>query len=135
MAEKFLNYESYLCTLDGLLPISYTGIMKDIVIYKTIDGECPYTEWVESLSFEYQLRVYKRINKLKDGLKGDWKRLQNSNLSELRLDFGKGYRIYYKELNNIVILLFAGSDKKNQAKAIKQASKYYEDFVERNYKG
>ncbi len=109
--------------------------MKDIVIYKTIDGKCPYTEWVESLSFEYQLRVYKRINKLKDGLKGDWKRLQNSNLSELRLDFGKGYRIYYKELNNIVILLLAGSDKKNQAKAIKQASKYYEDFVERNYKG
>ena len=81
MAEKFLNYESYLCTLDGLLLIGYTNIMKDIVIYKTIDGKCPYTEWVESLSFEYQLRVYKRINKLKDGLKGDWKRLQNSNLS------------------------------------------------------
>ena len=40
-----------------------------------------------------------------------------------------------KELNNIVILLLAGSDKKNQAKVIKQASKYYEDFVERNYKG
>ena len=135
MAEKFLNYESYLCTLDGLLLIGYTSIMKDIVIYKTIDGKCPYTEWVESLSFEYQLRVYKRINKLKDGLKGDWKRLQNSNLSELRLDFGKGYRIYYKELNNIVILLLAGSDKKNQVKAIMQASKYYEDFVERNYKG
>ena len=135
MAEKFLNYESYLCTLDGLLLIGYTSIMKDIVIYKTIDGKCPYTEWVESLSFEYQLWVYKRINKLKDALKGDWKRLQNSNLSELRLDFGKGYRIYYKELNNIVILLLAGSDKKNQVKAIMQASKYYEDFVERNYKG
>ena len=118
-----------------MLVIGYTISMKEIVFYKTEDGQCPYSEWVESLSFDYQLRVQKRINKLKDGLKGDWKKLKNSNLCELRLDFGKGYRIYYKELGNIIVLLITGSDKKEQVKVIKQADKYYEDFLKRNYKG
>jgi len=109
--------------------------VKEIIYYKTSDGKCPYTEWVNSLSFDYQLRVDKRINKLKDGLKGDWKKLQNSKLCELRLDFGKGYRIYYKDLNNIIVLILAGSDKKYQKQTIKQADDYYEDFVKRNSKG
>ena len=108
--------------------------MKEIVLYKTADGKCPYTDWVESLSLDYQLRVQKRVNKLKDGLKGDWKKLQNSQLCELRLDFGKGYRIYYKELDNIIILLISGSDKSNQKQTIIQADKYYKDFITR-YKG
>ena len=114
--------------------MSYNDIMKEIVFYKTIENKCPYIEWVESLSFDYQLRVQKRINKLKDGLKGDWKKLQNSQLSELRLDFGKGYRIYYKELDNVIILLVTGSDKKDQKQTIQQANKYYQDFINR-YKG
>ena len=113
-----------------MLVISYTIYMKEILFYKTKNGKCPYTEWLESLSLEYQFRVQKRINKLKDGLKGDWKKLQNSKLSELRLDFGKGYRIYYKELDNIVILIIAGSDKSSQQKTIKLANTYYEEFIE-----
>ena len=108
--------------------------MKEILFYKTKNGKCPYREWVESLCIEYQLRVQKRINKLKDGLKGDWKKLQNSQLCELRLNFGKGYRIYYKELDNVIVLLVTGSDKKDQKQTIKQADEYYKDFITR-YKG
>lgn len=106
--------------------------MKQIKYYKTNAGKCPYIEWFNELSIEYQLRVDKRINKLKDGLKGDWKHLTNSKLSELRLDFGKGYRIYYRELDEIIILIVAGSDKKDQVKTIKQAEKYLEDFLNRS---
>lgn len=106
--------------------------MKRIKYYKTNTGKCPYLEWFNELSLEYQLRVDKRINKLKDGLKGDWKHLTNSKLSELRLDFGKGYRIYYRELDEIIILIVAGSDKKDQVKTIKQAEKYLEDFLNRS---
>lgn len=109
--------------------------MKEIIYYKTANGKCPYIEWLESLSLDYQLRILKRVNKLKDGLKGDWKKLQNSQLSELRLNFGKGYRIYFKELDDIIVLLISGSDKKEQAQTIKQADKYYIDFIKRNSKG
>ncbi len=67
-----------------------------------------------------------------DGNYGDWKRLQNSQLSEIRLDFGKGYRIYFKELDNVIILLLAGSDKSNQKTVIKQADKYLEEYLSRS---
>ena len=105
--------------------------MKEIILYETENGKCPYTEWVENLSLDYQLRIQKRVNKLKDGLKGDWKKLKNSELCKLRIDFGKGYRIYYKELGNIIILLLSGSDKKDQKKVIQQANIYFDDFTER----
>ena len=66
---------------------------------------------------------------MREGLYGDHKRLKNSELSELRLKFGKGYRIYYKELDNVIILIIAGSDKSNQKNTIKQADKYYEEYL------
>jgi len=52
-------------------------------------------------------------------------------LSELRFFIGKGYRIYYKDLTNILIIIVAGSDKDNQKRTIKQAEKYLKDFIER----
>lgn len=62
---------------------------------------------------------------------GDCKRLTNSKLSGLRLDFGKGYRIYFKELDNVIILIVAGGDKSDQKRAIKQADKYLEEYINR----
>ena len=108
--------------------------MKEIELYTTIDGKCPYIEWLNTLSDEYNIRIDKRINRMRDGNFGDWKRLQNSRLSELRLWFGKGYRIYFKELDDVIILIVAGSDKSDQNKVIKQADKYLEDYLNRKNK-
>lgn len=68
---------------------------------------------------------------MRAGNYGDWKKLQNSQLSELRLDFGSGYRIYFKELDNVIILILAGSNKSSQKSIIKQADKYLEDYINR----
>ena len=105
---------------------------KEIEYYTTQDGKCPYIDWFKTLSREYQSKVLKRVNRLEDGLYGDCKRLTNSKLSELRLDFGKGYRIYFKELDNVIILIVAGGDKSNQKRTIKQADKYLEDYLIRS---
>ena len=102
-------------------------MVKDIEYYK-----CPYIDWFKTLSREYQSKVIKRVNRLEDGLYGDWKRLTNSKLSELRLDFGKGYRIYFKELDNVIILIVAGGDKSDQKRTIKQADKYLADYLDRS---
>ena len=106
--------------------------MKEIEFYTTINGKCPYIEWVETLSLEFQTRVDMRLKRLSEGNYGDHKRLQNSQLSELRLDFGKGYRIYYKELDKIIILIIAGSDKTKQKITIRQAEKYLEEYINRS---
>ena len=107
---------------------------KDIELYTTEDGKCPFIEWIHSLSPDFRIRINKRINRMKDGNYGDWKKLQNSQLSELRLDFGKGYRVYFKELDNIIVLILARSDKSDQKTVIKQADKYLEDFLNRSNK-
>ena len=104
---------------------------KEIKYYYTIDGKCPFVNWLDSLDYSLQLRVIKRIEKLKVGLYGDHKPLQKSKLSELRIDFGKGYRIYYYDLENALVLFLVGSEKKDQKKAIQQANKYFEDYIER----
>lgn len=45
------------------------------------------------------------------------------------MDFGKGYRIYYLDLDTKLVLFFAGSDKKDQKKVIQKANQYLEDFL------
>lgn len=105
--------------------------MKQIEYYTTKEGKCPYIEWLEGLTPIYQAKVFTRLDRLVDGNKGDWKRLTNSELSELRLHFGKGYRIYFKELDDVIVLILAGSDKSQQEKTIKKANKYFEDFINR----
>ncbi len=106
--------------------------MKHIEYYTTIDEKCPFTEWLEDLSTIYQAKVFTRLDRLVEGNKGDWKHLENSKLCELRLHFGKGYRIYYKELDKVIILIVAGSDKSEQTRTIKKANKYLEDYLTRS---
>lgn len=101
---------------------------KEIEYYETADGKCPYTEWLEDLDTSIQIRVLKRVDKLKNGVYGDHKQLQKSELSELRMDFGKGYRIYYYDLKDKLILFLAGSEKKDQKTVVQQANKYFEDY-------
>ena len=102
---------------------------KQILYYKTEDGKYPYIEWLDALDLSIRTRVIKRVDKLKDGNYGDHKKLQNSQLSELRMDFGKGYRIYYLDLDTKLVLFLAGSDKKEQKKVIQKANQYLEDFL------
>lgn len=107
------------------------NLEKQIIYYTTAGGKCPFIEWFDTLDDKTQGIVKARIDRLKDGLRGDWKRLTNSKLSELRIDFGKGYRVYYRELNNIIILIVAGGDKSDQKRLIKLAGKYLKELEER----
>ena len=54
---------------------------KQIVYYYSIDNSCPYIEWYNKLDKSIQLRVDKRIDKLRGGLYGDHHTLQKSELS------------------------------------------------------
>lgn len=105
--------------------------MKEIIYYKTIEGKCPFLEWLQKQDNIEQNRIRQRLLRIQDNNLGDYKVLKNSELSELRIMTNKGYRIYFKEIKNLLILILAGSDKSNQIQTIKKANKYYEDFKER----
>lgn len=108
--------------------------MKNIEYYYTIDGKCPYLDWFNGLDNMFKVRIQKRLKKLHDeDHYGDYHTLQNSALSELHFDFGKGYRIYYYDIEDSLILFVAGSDKKEQKKLIQQANIYFSDYCERTH--
>lgn len=105
--------------------------MKEILYYTTENGRCPFREWLNNLDSIEQKRIRQRLLRVQEGNFGDYKLLQNSELSELRFITNKGYRVYYKELDNIVVLIIAGGDKSDQVQVINKANKYFEDFKER----
>ena len=61
-----------------------------------------------------------RIERLASGNPGDVKPV-GEGVSELRIDYGPGYRVYYKKQSQKVIILLAGGDKRTQSKNIKTA--------------
>lgn len=81
----------------------------------------PIKIWLKSLDGSFRKRVLLRLDRLRSGNFGDYKKL-NDYLYELRFDFGAGYRIYYTIENKTIILLLNGGDKKSQAKDIKLAN-------------
>lgn len=58
--------------------------------------------------------------RIEQGNFGDCKKIDDE-ISEIRFMFGSGYRIYYTQINNTIVLLINGGDKSSQSKDIKNA--------------
>ena len=102
---------------------------KEVIAYHTQEGREPFTEWVHSFWDKViQYRIRARVHRIKYGNFGDHKRFHG--IIELRLNFGKGYRIYCSEEGSRLVLLLAGGDKSSQDKDIKQALEYWRDYHE-----
>ena len=68
-----------------------------------------------------------QIERLAAGNPGDVKPV-GGGVSELRIDYGPGYRVYYKKHGRQVVILLAGGDKRTQAKNIKIALRLAENL-------
>lgn len=96
--------------------------MKEIQFFKLDNGKEPVKEWLDTLDSLTSKRIYARLVRLEEDNYGDYKKL--SEISELRFNFGSGYRIYFAEIKNVIILLLNAGDKKTQSKDIENAKKY-----------
>lgn len=67
-----------------------------------------------------QLRIAARIDRLSLGNPGDVKPV-GSGVSEMRIDYGPGYRIYFMQRGPIIIVILCGGDKRTQVADIRQA--------------
>jgi putative addiction module killer protein len=80
-----------------------------------------FAKWLDGLNdIRAKARILVRIERLAAGNPGDVKPV-GEGVSELRIDYGPGYRVYYKNQGGQLIILLAGGDKRSQAKDIKTA--------------
>ena len=80
-----------------------------------------FAKWLDGLNdIRARARVLARIERLAGGNPGDVKPV-GEGVSELRIDYGPGYRVYYKKKGRSLIILLAGGDKRTQARNIKSA--------------
>jgi putative addiction module killer protein len=91
---------------------------KTIKIYQKDNGESPFIFWLESLDATIRHRIKSRLARVAIGNLGEYKIL-NDGINELKFKFGSGYRIYFSELDGVILLLLCAGDKKNQSKDIK----------------
>ena len=79
-----------------------------------------------------QAKLLARVRRASFGNFGDWKEIKGAKgLYEMREHYGPGYRIFYTLVGNKLIVLLAGSSKKDQKKAVAQTKKYLADYAER----
>jgi putative addiction module killer protein len=82
-----------------------------------------YQKWIKNLRDERaRYRINARIERLKQGNPGDVKPC-GEGISEMRIDYGAGYRVYYQDTGKEIIILLCGGDKTTQEEDIKQAKK------------
>ena len=98
---------------------------REIQVYRMPDGRQPFTEWLESIrDANTRDRIQARTNRLKFGNFGNYKSV-GDGVCELRLNFGPGYRIYFGQVGNTVVLLLFAGDKSSQARDIERAKTYW----------
>lgn len=99
--------------------------------YRTLNGRVPYSEWLAGLDDKTAARVSAYVDRMKGGNFGD-SRPVGDGVSELRMDFGPGYRAYYIRDGKVVVILLCGGDKSSQRADIVTAREFARDFRSRS---
>jgi putative addiction module killer protein len=98
-----------------MYPKEYNQAMKNILTTEIFD------QWINSLRDRAgAMRIQARIDRVEDGNFGDVAPV-GEGVSEMRIHFGPGYRVYFVQRGQEVVILLAGGDKSTQSKDIKSA--------------
>ena len=102
------------------------GYTSEVRVEKTDD----LRDWIDALKDRAgRARILVRVERLIEGNPGQHKDLSDG-VSELKVDFGPGYRIYYTQRGTRLLLLLAGGDKSTQQKDIAKAIQLARNFQE-----
>jgi putative addiction module killer protein len=103
---------------------------KDVVVFRAPDGRVPFEEWLAQLNDKKAVaRVLARLARVRQGNLGDCKSV-GEGVSELRVDYGPGYRIYFGQKGRTLVVLLCGGDKRTQGRDIRLAKQYWREFNE-----
>lgn len=104
---------------------------KQIVFYADEDGNEPFQVWIDNLrDAQGRRRIIKRLFRVQQGNYGDVEPI-GEGLSELRLFFGPGYRVYFGEDAENIVVILCGGDKDSQSRDIEDAKVYWKEYKSR----
>ena len=80
-----------------------------------------YAQWLDGLrDVRARARVLVRVERLAAGNPGDVRSV-GEGVSELRIDYGPGYRVYFKKQGRMIVVLLVGGDKRTQSRDVRTA--------------
>jgi putative addiction module killer protein len=99
--------------------------------YRTAAGDEPLTQWLSDLpDRQVRARILARLERLEVGNFGDSKVLRDG-VSELRIDWGPGYRVYFARDGKTALVLLCGGDKRKQDADIERAVALWQEYGNR----
>jgi putative addiction module killer protein len=103
----------------------------EITHYTTDDGTDIYQKWVDSLrDSRARVAILRRVDRAATGNFGDHKPCRNG-VFEMRIDIGPGYRVYYFQHRQMLVVLLCAGDKRTQDTDISKAVDCRTDFLRR----
>lgn len=82
-----------------------------------------FVDWLDELQDKRaQVRIAARLRQVESGNLGDWQSVQGE-VSELRVHFGPGYRLYFTRRAKVIVVLLTAGDKSTQNRDIRRALK------------
>jgi len=103
---------------------------KEIEVFRAKNGGVPFEDWLDDLKDKKAVaRVLARLARVRQGNLGDCKSV-GEGVSELRVDYGPGYRVYFGQKGRTLVVLLCGGDKRTQDRDIRLAKQYWHEFKE-----
>ena len=104
-------------------------VEREFLFYETANGQAPARDWLDDIEARDKSlygSTSNRLDRVSGGNFGDCEPV-GEGVSELRIDIGPGYRIYFGIDGDFIILLLGGM-KKTQDKDIKKAKEFWRDY-------
>jgi putative addiction module killer protein len=106
--------------------------MIELRRYQQLDERVPVSDWLSSLrDSRARAQIEVRLRRVSNGNFGDSKSV-GEGVSELKVDVGAGYRVYFGKHGQALVILLCGGDKGSQQSDIALAKTYWSDWKRRN---
>ena len=101
---------------------------KQVENYISPDGRCLFDDWMDSLRDQRARAIIRaRIVRIRLGNLGNCEPV-GGGVSELKIDYGPGYRVYFGQVGTKLVILLCGGDKSSQSEDIKKAIEYWKNY-------
>jgi putative addiction module killer protein len=101
---------------------------KQIAEYIAPNNKAPFRTWMDKLKDKRtKVAIHRRITRLRAGLLGHVNTV-GDGVHEIKIDLGAGYRVYFANDGDTLVILLCGGSKGTQSKDIIQAKAYWDDY-------